>query len=230
MMITFGFITEGVTDQIIIEYILNGFFNSDDIDINELQPIRDETDKNRLGNYGGWTLVFEYCKSTKFREALTFFDYIIIQIDTDVCEEKHYGISKRDNEGNELKPIDLIEKVKKKFKNEIIGNDLFTKYEEKIIFAISVHSIECWLLPLYYADNRKGKITNCLRSLNDVINKRKNFTIDQTHKNPRFYEKIAKQFLKHKTLMKVYKHNPSLKLFIEEIENKQIVIDEDEDF
>ncbi|ETR68402.1 MAG: hypothetical protein OMM_10566 [Candidatus Magnetoglobus multicellularis str. Araruama] len=111
-MISFGFITEGVTDQIIIENILNGFFDSDDIDIYELQPLRDETDKNRVETYGGWTLVFEYCKSTKFREALTFFDYIIIQIDTDVSEETHYQISKRDHEGKELKPVDLIEKVK----------------------------------------------------------------------------------------------------------------------
>ena len=34
-MTTFGFITEGITDQIVIEYILNGYFNTDDIDINE---------------------------------------------------------------------------------------------------------------------------------------------------------------------------------------------------
>jgi len=229
-MISFGFITEGVTDQIIIENILNGFFDSDDIDIYELQPLRDETDKNRVETYGGWTLVFEYCKSTKFREALTFFDYIIIQIDTDVSEEIHYQISKRDHEGKELKPVDLIEKVKNKFRNEIIGNDLFTKFEKKIIFAISVHSIECWLLPLYYSDNRKGKITNCLRALNEVLNRREGFTIDLKSKNSRYYEKIAKQLLKHKTLMNIYKHNPSLKIFIEEIESRQIRIDKDEDF
>ena len=230
MMLSFGFITEGITDQIVIEYILNGYFDSDDIDINELQPLRDETDKNRLESYGGWTLVFEYCKSSKFREALTYFDYIIIQIDTDVCEETHFGVSKRDNQGKELKPVELIEKVKNKFRNEIIGDELFIKFEEKLIFAISVHSIECWLLPLYYADKRKGKTTNCLRSLNEVLNKKENFTIDLKSKNPRYYEKIAKQFLKHKTLMKVYTHNPSLKLFIEEIENKEIVIEEDDDF
>ena len=129
-MVTFGFITEGITDQIVIEYILNGYFDSDDIDINELQPLRDETDKNRLESYGGWTLVFEYCKSTKFREALTYLDYIIIQIDTDVCEETHFGILMRDNQGNELKPVELIEKVKNKFRNEIIGDDLFRNFRK----------------------------------------------------------------------------------------------------
>ena len=228
-MVTFGFITEGVTDQIVIEYILNGFFDTDDIEIKELQPIRDETDKNRLENYGGWTLVFDYCKSTKFKEAFPYCDYIIIQIDTDVCEEVNYGISKRDEYGNELKPVDLIEKVKEKFREELIGQEFFNDNEEKIIFAISVHSIECWLLPLYYTDNKKGKIVNCLRALNERLSRRENFTIDSNSKNPSYYEKIAKKFRKRKTLMGLYEDNPSLKIFIEEIEKRKIVIEEEDD-
>jgi len=30
-MITFGLITEGVTDQIVIDYVLSGYFDTDDI-------------------------------------------------------------------------------------------------------------------------------------------------------------------------------------------------------
>ncbi len=226
-MLTFGFITEGVTDQIVIEYILNGYFDTDDIEIKELQPIRDETDKNRSENYGGWTLVFDYCKSTKFREALPYCNYVIIQIDTDVCEEAHYDISKRDEDGNELEPIDLVEKVKEKFREELIGEEFFDENEEKIIFAISVHSVECWLLPLYYTDNKKGKTVNCLRTLNERLKRRENFTIDS--KNPRYYEKIAKKFRKHRSLMKLYEYNPSLKIFIEEIKKREIVIEKEDD-
>ncbi len=159
-MVKFGFITEGLTDQIVIEYILSGYFDTDDLDINELQPIRDETDKNRSENYGGWTLVFEYCKSDRFKQAFQFNDYIIIQIDTDVCEEKHYDVSKRNEDGKELEPVDLIHNVREKFKKELIGEEFFNNNKEKIIFAISVHSIECWLLPLYFTDNRKAKIVN----------------------------------------------------------------------
>jgi hypothetical protein len=73
-MVTFGFITEGITDQIIIEHILNGFFETSDIDINELQPIRDETDRNRSENYGGWRLVFDYCKSSHFKKKNIIID------------------------------------------------------------------------------------------------------------------------------------------------------------
>ena len=110
-----------------------------------------------------------------------------------------------------------------------IGEELFKKIEKKIIFAISVHSTECWLLPLYYSDNRKGKIVNCLNTLNEAL-KKGNFTIDSKNKMPQYYEIVSKKLLKHKTLMKIYKHNPSLKTFIEEINKKKIVIEEEEDF
>ncbi|MCP4134139.1 MAG: phage tail protein [bacterium] len=226
-MANFGLITEGVTDQIIIENILNGYFKSDDIIVNELQPLRDETDSNRSENYGGWTLVFNYCKSNKFKEAFPFNDYIIIQIDTDVSEEKHYDVSKRDENGKELPPEELIEKVIEKFKG-LIGEDFFLQNRDKIIFAISVHSIECWLLPLYYTDKKKAKITSCLRTLNQELNKKEKFTIDPENKNPDYYERISKPYLKHKTLMKHCRENPSFEVFIDEIESKDIVIEEDE--
>jgi hypothetical protein len=225
-MVRFGFITEGVTDQIVIENILNGYFNTDNIDINELQPLRDETDKNRAENYGGWKLVFDYCKSTKFKEAFPFNDYIIIQIDTDVSEEKHYDIPKRDKSGNELTPADLIDKVKEKFRN-LIGEDFFDRHKDQIIFAISVHSVECWLLPIYYTDNRKSKIENCLGMLNHKLLKKESFTIDPKNKNADYYERVSKFYVKYKNLIKLYKNNPSLEIFIEEIQQKNIVIEEE---
>jgi len=227
-MATFGFITEGVTDQVIIEYVLNGYFDTDDIVINELQPLCDETDKSRSENYGGWKLVFDYCESTKFKEAFQFNDYIIIQIDTDVSEEVHYDISKQDEKGKDLNVIDLIKRVKEKFKN-LIGENFFNSHEKKIIFAISVHSIECWLLPLYYTDNKKSKIKNCLGTLNRGLIKKEGFTIDSENKNVAYYRKISENFRKHKELMRLYKENPSLKIFIEEIENRKIIIEKEED-
>ena len=93
-MAIFGLITEGKTDQIIIENILSGYFNDPDIVINWLLPLRDETDKHRIENYSNWYKVFEYCQSDKFKESFQFNDYVIVQIDTDVSEEKHYDIPK----------------------------------------------------------------------------------------------------------------------------------------
>jgi hypothetical protein len=225
-MISFGLVTEGLTDQIVIENILAGYFNSPDLDIRQLQPERDKDNENK-STYGGWTLVFNYCKSRDFKEALQFIDYIIIQIDTDVSED--YNIPKQDEKG-EFTPQQLIEKVIQKFRGAS-GDDFYRKYQQKIIFAISVHSIECWLLPLYYTDkNKKSKFKNCLDTLNLQLPKKEKFRIDAKAKNPEYYRIISKQYRKHKVLMKHYAENPSLKTFIEEIQSRDIKIGGEEDW
>jgi hypothetical protein len=113
-MISLGLVAEGLTDQIVIENILAGYFNSPDLDIRQLQPEIDKDNENK-STYGGWPLVFDYCKSRDFQEALQFIDYIIIQIDTDVSESEHYNIPKQDENG-EFTPQQLIEKVIEKFR------------------------------------------------------------------------------------------------------------------
>jgi len=225
-MISFGLITEGLTDQIVIENILAGYFKSLDLDVEPLQPERDKDNQNK-SKYGGWTLVFDYCKSKDFRESFQFIDYIIIQIDTDVSED--YNIAHQDENG-EFTPQQLIAKVIEKFRDGI-GEDFYNTNQQKIIFAISVHSIECWLLPLYYTDKqKKAKCKNCLNTLNYELSKQHKFTIDKNAKNPEYYREIAKQYGKHKVLMKHYQDNPSLKIFIEEIESRNIQILEEDDW
>lgn len=214
-MTTFALITEGLTDQIVIENILSGYFNTNDLIVNPLQPERNKDNDNKSG-HGGWTLVFQYCESEDFKKAFQFNDYLIIHIDTDVSEDINYGISHQDKNG-ELSPEQLIEKVKEKF-NSLIGEDFYSKYYDRIIFAIAVHSTECWLLPLYCNKKaHKQKIVHCLDTLNLAINKKNKFTIDKDAKNPDYYRIISDPYSKHKTLIKHYPNNPSLKIFIEEI-------------
>ena len=223
-MIIFGLITEGLTDQIVIEKILAGFFNSPNIEVEPLQPKRNKDNQNKSQS-GGWTLVFDYCHSKKFQESFRFFDYIIIQIDTDVSED--YGVAKQDENG-EFTPQQLIAKVIEKFR-DAIGEDFYNTNQYKILFAISVHSLECWLLPLYYTDKKKkAKSKNCLKTLNDELSKKHRFTIDKNAKNPEYYREISKQYSKQKVLMKDYAENPSLKIFIEEIQSRDIKIVEDD--
>ncbi len=222
---TFAGIAEGITDQIVIENILTGYFNPD-LDINWLQPRKDETDINRSSNYGGWTQVFDYCQSSAFKEAFQFNEYIIIHIDTDVSEAQHYNVPQRDENGD-FPPEQLIQKVIEKFKG-LIGKDFYSKYAEKIIFAIAVHSIECWLLPLYYTDNKKSKIINCLGTLNQAVSKSHGFTIDAEKKNPEYYRTISQKYCKNKTFMALYQANPSLAIFIDEIKGRNIQIEEDD--
>ncbi|MEG4454466.1 phage tail protein [Microcoleus sp. N9_A1] len=225
-MTNFGLITEGLTDQIVIESILAGYFNNPDLDIRPLQPERDKDDDNKSHNYGGWSQVIAYCESTDFKEAFQFIEYIIIQIDTDVSED--YNIPKQDENG-ELTPQQLIEKVIDKFKG-LIGEDFYRKYEQRIVFAISVHSIECWLLPLYYTDKRKSKLINCLDTLNQQLSRKDSFTIDRNAKNPDYYRQIARKYCKQKVLRASYPDNPSFKVFIEELENRNIAVEPEDDF
>ena len=218
-MISFGLITEGLSDQIVIENILAGYFKNPDLDIRPLQPERDKDDENKFTGYGSWSQVFAYCRRSRdFQESFQFNDYIIIQIDTDTSQE--YGIPEQDENG-EFTPEQLIEKVIEKFKQEI-GEDFYTQCQQQIIWAISVHSIECWLLPLYYQDSKKSKLKNCLSTLNKEISRKHHFTIDA--KNPEYYREISKQYSKHKVLMACYQHNPSLNSFVVDIESKKIVV------
>jgi enolase len=226
-MISFGLITEGLTDQIVIENILAGYFKNPDLNIRPLQPERDKDDDNKYKGYGSWSQVFAYCRLKDFQEAFQFNDYIIIQIDTDVSQQ--YGVPQQ-NENGEFDPQHLIEKVIEKFR-DVIGEDFYNTNQQKIIFAISVHSLECWLLPLYYAEKKKKeKYKECLTKLNEQLLKKHKFTIDKDAKNPDYYRKISKQYGKHKVLMKHYQNNPSLKTFIENIQGRNIQIVEEDDW
>jgi len=216
-MTSFGLVTEGITDQEVISNILIGYYNNPNILINELQPLRDETDRNKSTNYGGWGNLLEYCKSDFFKYAFQTTDVIIIQIDTDVCED--YNISKKEN-GKDLTPEQLIEKVTEKF-IEIMDIGFYKLVENRIIFAISVHSIECWLLPIFYQDNRKGKIENCLQTLNQALRK-KGFTIDKNNKNIEYYRDISGVFCKRKNLDLYYSKNPSFEIFIKKLDQLEI--------
>lgn len=223
-MITFGLITEGITDQIIIQNILVGYFENPDIIVNPLQPTRDETDRSRMSNYGGWTLVFDYCRSENFQGAFDSNQYVIVQIDTDTCDEIGYDISKTEiGTGREFTPEELLGKVCEKLK-ELIGLDFYEIYSERIIFAISVHSTECWLLPLYFNNQNKSKFKGCLEALNRELNRKEGFTISA--KDTDYYQFISKKYWKHRTLIEKYIDNPSLKNFIEEIEKRNIVIED----
>lgn len=103
-MAKFGLVCEGITDQIVLENILYGFYNKDyeDIDdeIQRVQPSLDDTD-----NKGGWTRLFTYLNES-FEEEILNHDYIIIQVDTDVSEEIGFEVSSLN-----LTTVEFIKKI-----------------------------------------------------------------------------------------------------------------------
>ena len=149
-----------------------------------------------------------YCRSEIFQLTFQSCDYVIIQIDTDVSEE--FGVSHR-HEGAELSLELLIDRTISKI-IEWIGPEFYALVQDRIIFAIAVHQIECWLLPIYFTDKKRHKTTNCIDTLNQVLPQREGFSIHA--KEYRYYEKMSKNFLKRKELMRYAPHNASLDVFV----------------
>jgi len=132
---------------------------------------------------GNWHKVLEYCSSEEFRGAFQFNDYVVIQIDTDVSAD--YAVNDRDENGVEVSVEAMIGRVKAAL-IERIGNEFYSLYTNRILFAISVQSIECWLLPLFFSDKKKSKTVNCLGTLNQALKSKRQFSIDPNSKNLRY--------------------------------------------
>ncbi|MGH1337138.1 MAG: phage tail protein [Aureispira sp.] len=232
-MVRFGLVGEGITDQIVLENILGGYFNTADILVDSLQPTRDATDENKMSNSGNWHKVMTYCQSDNFREALINNGeeyYIIIQIDTDIfwgdSVGAPYSVPTR-NENGEIGSEELLFSVVLKL-IELIGEQFYIQYQKQIIFAVSVNQLECWLLPLYVDKKKSHKDRNCLSTLNSGLKKKEGFTIDT--KNPSYYRHASKNYRKNKILLKNYRHNISFEGFIQQLEERTIVIEQEEDW
>ncbi len=229
-MKTFGIISEGITDQRVLDNILCGYFK--DMDLTEyirfIQPFRDNTDKEQVAGYGGWLNVFEFCSSRRFLEAFEQNDYLLIQIDTDRSEDANYDIKKRNDEGILYTPEELINKVIEKFRNLFQTNftEQYPSIEDRIIYAICVNEIECWLLPIFYTNSLAEATNNCIFRLNEKLNEKFGFYIDpnnKTNSEDKYY-KVSKHYLKNKNLLASFKKNISLKVFIESLDSIKIVL------
>ncbi len=223
-MKTFGLIGEGHTDHKVLENILVGYFDDlegDELDFVHRPEIGDNTYQMSQEQFGGWYQVLEYCGSEEFMEGILEqdIDFYVIQIDTDKCHEKQY----LDDDISKLTVKEQIETVSEKLIEKInkIDNDFYKQYKEKLIFAISVNEIECWLLPIYFNDKNKGRTNNCIHALNKVLSKKNsNLIINPNKKEPTKYDKLSSDFSRRKKLLKLYPHNPSLLLFVENLEHR----------
>lgn len=220
-MTSFGLVYEGLTDKVVIKNILTGYFNAQKFRLRPLQPELDETDSNRVVGDTGWHPIIEYVGSNAFYESFQFLDFVIVQIDTDVCEQKHYDVP-RYEDGVELEPLQLLERVRDRFR-VWMGGDFYEAYRKRIIFAIAVDSIECWLLPLYYPNDKskRAKWKNCLDTLNPALNSEYGFTISA--KEECYYQKASKPYAKRKALLQAAAHNPSLKAFFDELDSRKLL-------
>ncbi len=190
-MVTFALITEGITDQVILDYVICKYYsaisdteNEIEVHTNPIQPARDETDISRSASMGGWENVFEHCANEEtIKNCLATNDFVVIQVDTDCCEHKNFGVpltSGGADRGFEELIEDTIEVIAGK-----IGKNKFEENKDRFIFAISVHSLECWALQ-FLLNHKRTK--NCEKHLRIELGK-KGFALKKEYD---CYREIAK--------------------------------------
>lgn len=209
--------TEGKSEHWIIKHLVENYFKDTEIFFRQVQPqIFDDTQES----IGGWFEVLKFCERTDdFKAALSETDYLIIQIDTDESQNLNFGVS-HTKQGNIVKTheelyADVIEKIK-----EIINSEVFIQYSNKIIFAVCIHTIECWLLPIYFTNNHKNNTRNCLTTLNSELRKRDLDAVPskkQKDKRKIVYETILRNWKKKKDITKSASHNVGFSKFIESL-------------
>jgi hypothetical protein len=214
-MLSFALITEGITDQIVIERLVSIILEREsglEVEINRLQPLCDESDRSRQAEdaFGGFENLLQYCADTaKITEALEFNHYLIIQVDTDRCEHPKFGLSLNKG-GQEIGTKELISDAKKSL-IEKITLEFYSKHKDRIIFGVSVHSTECWLLPFFSSrEVDRDRKMSCETHLNRALNVSNTAYI----KNATGYNKLCSGLKKPNDIRRAASLNESLNDFI----------------
>lgn len=209
-MTSFALITEGITDQVVLEYILDGL-SSGDATTTALRPLRDATDASRVADneFSGWEKVFDFLKSEDIIDAIDTNDFVIIQIDTDMGDHPHFGLSLR-----EKTIITIVEECIGKLKSSL--HPEFPPSElERLLFAIPVLSTECWIFSLHDTTHKHTDktINKCENRLQRHLEKKdKNLT-----KEYNFYRDICRDFRKQKNIQAVAQRTPCLQHFVNQV-------------
>jgi hypothetical protein len=215
----FAVVSEGVTDFAVLKNILIGWFKDQNAEpfLKPYQP--DPTAEAQSSrHYGGWENVLSYIKEEKYHDALQFADYLIIQIDSDQSEHPNFGVPQIE-EGQALTPEDMVLRISQHLRS-IIGEENCAFYGDRILFAICVREIECWLLPLW-DDAKAAKCEGCFDTLNRAL-RRQNENPISPNKDSREYERVSSRYRKRKELLDHGPKNPSLGLFLEELRHRNI--------
>jgi len=80
--------------------------------------------------------------------------------------------------------------------------------------------MECWLLPLLYADDRQALHAGCLAAVNDYLAARNELPFGSKRKRVLRYRKIARDYAEPETLAAHGHANPSLARFLTDLHAK----------
>lgn len=203
----FAIAGEGLTDFTILKNLLIGFTNDKNLSVRRLLPEAKEA--------FGWANLFDQLSKDIFKNGFEFSDYVIVQVDSGTCEDwkeglKHIGDDESQVEGFVNQVVQVL--IKR------IGKEFYTNNQQKIIFAVAVHDIECWVLP-FISDKAsdQSKMINCFKSAEGIANKQ-GFSLHQkNYQDGKHYDELSKGMKKQKDLMRLCKLNPSLKIFVDKL-------------
>ncbi|MEB5514747.1 hypothetical protein [Vibrio cholerae] len=225
-MAVFGLACEGPTDQITLENILMGVFEElDDDEIAHVQPRFDKSDDNAKRAAGNWIRLVEYLGAKRFEEDLAAHDYLIIQIDTDIAEEVHANIVIKDADDKRLPDEMIVENTVSRLVDAINTNDqnMFLNNEHKIIFAITINSLECWLINTFIDDDAKVCLhaNNCFDDLKALLSEIGGYP--HLKKKPKIYDRISKLYLDKPELIEVLaRRDTSFNMFLTRLKEAEL--------
>lgn len=211
-----GIVSEGMSDYRVLKHIAGRYLKQIDPNIQfvPLQP--KETPQSKQEGFGGWQKVFTYIKGeegepniiTAFEEGV---DFIIVQIDTDVREQYDVDCSDIDKQ-------QLWDAVKAK----LIECTCEEVDVSKLLFAITIHSTECWLIPFVETNVGKcEKIDACVNTLNNSM-RATDYYIDPDNKNnnraQQAYDFILKRKKKKSELLACAQYNKGFELFLHQLD------------
>jgi hypothetical protein len=218
---TFALITEGASEFNILKKIVSVLYKNEDPICNPIQPKLEDSGKQ--DGAGGWNEVLKYCeREEELKSIFVENDYLIIQIDTDQSQQQPFNVA----QPNGIKDDALVNAVRDRLCSSL-PESVRTNYLNRIIFAVCVQTVECWLLPIYFVDEkanlRKSTLT-CLDKLNRELKRLNKKTIPAASKNSAHsiiaYKEAMSDWRKANDVIKSARSQHSLKLFIEEISNK----------
>lgn len=212
--VSFALITEGITDQVALEAILKGhykrFEQEIDVVVNSIQPIRDATDTSKQGDFGSWERVFEACARPEVSDdALRFNQYLIVQMDTDMGNHPNFGLSLAPG-GVDADEAALVAQARALI--AVRFGEKWHSIQERVFTAVSVHSLECWLMALH------GPTNHCITKNCEDRLKRLLQRDDMSYrKDHACYEGLSRDFRKTRKLDLARAHSISLDLFVQSL-------------
>lgn len=216
-----GVVCEGISDYKIIRHIVSRYLRDYDVYTIPLKPKM--TLQGKQDGFGTWQGVLGYIsgKDQLIVEAVKEgCDFIIIQIDTDVCEE--YGVAKN------LTNIPLFHQAVIQKLNDTLHSGI---NRNVIVYAICINEIECWLIPFVSTVQKECSNSNqCINIVNRYI--KTTGTIDRDNKNsPQaqiLYDKILGQKKKAKDILAASNFNYGFSYFISQLEKIKVHLNSEE--